>query len=117
VDITNFTRKDIGNLGEKVAAEYLRRNSFVIVDKNVRRKTGEIDIIAKKASILYFVEVKSLMCNEFPNARSKDHYDPAFNLHKDKIRKVTRTAEWYVTNNDWEGGVASGRSTRVDPRP
>jgi Holliday junction resolvase-like predicted endonuclease len=104
VDISNFTRKDIGNLGEKVAAEYLLRRDFSLVDRNVSRKTGEIDVIMRKQETLYFIEVKTVLCNEFPNANStRDEYDPAMNLHPLKIRKVARTAEWYVANIDWEG--------------
>lgn len=102
MNITNYTRKDIGTLGEKVAAEYLRRQGMKIVDKNVARKTGEIDVIARKKDVLHFVEVKSILCDAFP-ADSADRYDPANNLHEAKIRRVARTSEWYVANADWEG--------------
>ena len=104
MDITNFTRKDIGALGERVAAEYLRRRGFDLVDKNVTRKTGEIDLIMIKEEVLHFVEVKSVVCREFP-VKGSDHeeYDPSTNLHVYKIRKVVRTSEWYMANNNWEG--------------
>ncbi|MBA3789461.1 YraN family protein [Patescibacteria group bacterium] len=98
------TRKDIGMLGERVATEYLRRKGFTIVDRNVARKTGEIDIIAKRNEVLHFVEVKTILCKEFPLFKGlRDEYDPAANLHALKIRKVARTSEWYMANNDWEG--------------
>jgi len=104
MNITTLTPKEVGALGEKVAAEYLRRLGMKIVAKNVARKTGELDIIAKKDDGLYFVEVKSIMCDEFPSEDSRtDHYEPSANLHEAKIRKVARTAEWYVANTDWEG--------------
>jgi putative endonuclease len=104
VDITNYTRKDIGNLGERVACEYLRRQGFGIIDRNVARKTGEIDIIASKEEALHFIEVKTAVCFEFPKDKSaKDEYDPSVNLHPLKIRKVARTAEWYVVEQEWEG--------------
>ncbi len=104
MDITDYTRKDIGNLGEKVAIEYLRKYGFTLIDRNVARKTGEIDIIVQKDDTLHFVEVKTLVCNEFPGARlSKDDYDPSANLHSLKIAKVARTSEWYMANNDWKG--------------
>ena len=75
-----------------------------IVAKNVAKKTGELDIIAKKDETLYFVEVKSIVCDELPVEDSRrDEYDPSANLHEAKIRKVARTAEWYVANTDWEG--------------
>jgi putative endonuclease len=104
MDISTYTRKDIGNLGERVAAEYLRRQGFELIDRNVARKTGEIDIIVRKEDTLHFVEVKTIVCMEFPHEKeTKDTYDPSVNLHPLKIRKVARTAEWYVVNADWEG--------------
>ncbi len=104
MDINKFTKKDIGDLGEKVTIEYLRRQGFEFIDRNVSRKTGEIDVIALKDDTLHFVEVKTVVKNLFPDPRSvRDEYDPSFNLHQLKIRKVARTSEWYVANKGWEG--------------
>lgn len=104
MNLARKSRKDIGALGEKVAAEYLKRHGFSIIDRNVSRKTGELDVIAKKGGTLHFVEVKSLLRREFPDQHSStDDYDPADNLHPQKIRRVARTAEWYVANIEWEG--------------
>jgi putative endonuclease len=87
-----------------VAAEYLRRHGFSIRDRNVARKTGELDIIAEKENTLHFVEVKTVLAEEFPNAESpRDGYDPSLNLHEAKVRKVARTGEWYVLEKGWEG--------------
>jgi putative endonuclease len=103
VKLANYSRKDIGALGETVAAEYLKRHGMRIMARNVARKTGEIDVIARKGSTLHFVEVKSIVCTEFPSDSSHDVYDPSVNLHEAKIRKVARTSEWYVANIGWEG--------------
>ena len=104
MNISHFTRKDIGVLGERVAAEYLRRRGFELVDMNVVRKTGEIDLIMSKDEVLHFIEVKSVVCMEFPVKGSiQQEYDPATNLHVYKIRKVVRTSEWYMANNNFEG--------------
>jgi putative endonuclease len=104
MELSEMTRKDIGNLGEKVAAEYLRRHGFAIRDRNVAKKTGEIDIIAQKANTLHFVEVKALVCNEFPQRDSLEtSYNPSENLHLYKIKKVARTSEWYMADINWEG--------------
>ena len=104
MDISSKTRKEVGNLGENVAAEYLKRHGFKIRDRNIARKTGELDIIAEKENTLYFVEVKTNLVDEFPSdGNIRDEYDPSLNLHEMKIRKVARTAEWYVLEKDWEG--------------
>lgn len=104
MELAHHTTKDIGNLGEKVAAEYLKRQGMKIVAKNVARKTGEIDVVARKGDTLHFVEVKTIVCVQFPsNEGNQDQYDPTVNLHEAKIRRVARTSEWYVANIDWEG--------------
>jgi len=104
VNLESFSTKDIGNLGEKVAADYLKKHGFRIIDRNVARKTGELDIIARKGDTLHFIEVKALKRREFPDLeRTNDDYDPSDNLHPYKIQKVARTAEWYVAEKDWEG--------------
>ncbi|MCR4333404.1 MAG: YraN family protein [Patescibacteria group bacterium] len=104
MDISSKTRKEVGALGEKVAAEYLRRHGFSIRDRNIARKTGELDIIAEHEDTLHFVEVKTILVDEFPQEKSvADDYDPSLNLHEAKIRKVARTGEWYVLEKNWEG--------------
>ena len=103
-DISAFSTKAIGNLGEEAAVSYLRKQGFSIVERNVVRKTGEIDIIAKKKDVLHFVEVKARLCREFPRDDSGDtSFDPSANLHNVKIGKVVRTGEWYVAEKGWEG--------------
>lgn len=105
MDISSKTTKEVGNLGEDVAAEYLKRHGFRVCDRNFARKTGEIDIIAEKSDTLHFIEVKTNMVEAFPNdSDTSDTYDPSLNLHEAKIRKVARTGEWYVLEKDWEGG-------------
>jgi len=104
VDLAGKSRKEVGALGEKVAAEYLRRRGFAIAGRNVAKKTGELDLIAREGETLHFVEVKTLLAEEFPREHEdKDEYDPSINLHEAKIRRVARTAEWYVAETDWEG--------------
>lgn len=92
-------------MGENIAAEYLRRHGFTVRDRNVARKTGELDLVASKEGTLHMVEVKTIVVDEFPKTgRSKDAYDdPSLNLHEAKVRKVARTGEWYVLEKDWEG--------------
>lgn len=49
---------ELGNRAETAAAEYLTRHGYVILERNWRTRWCEIDIIAKKSGVLYFVEVK-----------------------------------------------------------
>lgn len=99
-----MSRKEIGAYGERIAAHYLGKRGFTLIDQNVARKTGEIDVIMRTGDTLCFVEVKTILCREFPDPNAaQDEYDPSVNLHEYKIRKVARTAEWYVMNVGWEG--------------
>ena len=94
----------MGNIGESVACEYLKRHGFTVRDRNIARKTGELDVIAEEGDTLHFVEVKTNLVNEFPSdTGTGDEYDPSLNLHEAKIRKVARTGEWYVLEKHWEG--------------
>ena len=104
MDVISKTHKEIGALGETVAVEYLTRHGFSIVDRNVSRKTGEIDIIARNGEVLHFIEVKTILTNEFLSEEdTRDRYDPSLNLHETKIRKVARTGEWYSLEKEWAG--------------
>ena len=53
------TRRTIGVKGEDEAARFLARCGYAILDKNVRTRAGEIDLVAKEGKNLVFVEVKT----------------------------------------------------------
>ena len=53
------SKKKKGNLGEDLGVEYLKNLNFSILDRNWRYHHWEIDIIAKKDSILVFFEIKT----------------------------------------------------------
>lgn len=55
----HYSNKEIGNLGEMIAANYLKENKYIILDKNFRCKFGEIDIIAQDGEYISFIEVKT----------------------------------------------------------
>ena len=50
---------EIGLLGEKKAAFYLRMRGMRILEKRYRTPHGEIDLIAREKDTLVFVEVKT----------------------------------------------------------
>jgi putative endonuclease len=104
MDLTQATRKEIGALGERLASDYLETRGLSLVAQNVARKTGELDLIMRREDTLHFVEVKTITCIELPDDGNRDdEYDPSVNLHEAKVRKVARTAEWFVAERDWEG--------------
>ncbi len=54
-------KKELGNLGEKMAEKFLQKNQYRILEHNYRGRHGEIDIIVwdKKTQEIVFVEVKT----------------------------------------------------------
>lgn len=50
---------DTGKKGESLAAAYLQQQGYSILHRNWRHSHYEIDIIAVKADILHFIEVKT----------------------------------------------------------
>jgi len=52
-------RRQLGRLGEDLAARHLERLGYAIVARNHRTRHGELDIVAADAATLVFVEVKT----------------------------------------------------------
>ena len=78
----------IGNEGEDKACAYLIDNSYRIIERNFRTRSGEIDIIAHKDDVLVFVEVKTLPSG---NAEILAH-----ELDLRKQRKIVKTANFFL---------------------
>jgi len=49
----------LGKRGEDLACSYLHDHGYIIVERNWRCVTGEIDIVAREGSTLVVVEVKT----------------------------------------------------------
>lgn len=58
-------RRQTGILGEKLAAELLADKGYRIVETNFRCPEGEIDIVARDADYLVFVEVRAKRSRRF----------------------------------------------------
>ena len=54
-----------GHLGEDVAAEYLERQGYLILDRNWYFNHKELDIVAQKDEQLIIVEVKTRKSNTY----------------------------------------------------
>jgi len=55
----------IGRWGENAAAEYLQEHGYEIVERNARTPYGEIDLVARREGIVFFVEVKTRTSRRF----------------------------------------------------
>lgn len=84
--------------GENVAARYLVKNGFCIVEKNYRYKHCEIDIIVKKDNCIHFVEVKYRKNNNFG-------YPESF-VSNDQKARIKLAAEDYIYKTKWSEKIA-----------
>lgn len=82
-----MTNKELGTLGEEIAANHLVRSGYRLLHRNWRMKGGcEIDIVAFKDNALHFVEVKT---------RTTSFIDPVQAVNTEKVRHVGRAALQY----------------------
>jgi len=58
-------RKELGDTGEKLARDFLKKKGYKIRETNFRCREGEIDIIAQKKDCLVFIEVRTKTSTDF----------------------------------------------------
>lgn len=83
-----MNNKITGDLGEKLACEYLIKNNYTILETNFTTKIGEIDIIAKEDDIVVFVEVKTRKGSKYGRPHEAVNYK--------KMQKIIKVAENYI---------------------
>lgn len=89
----NRSNKDEGDLGEKLAVDYLEKQGFQILERNFHIRGGEVDIIAIDPSdtsgqaTLAFIEVKT--------RRSWEFGTPLEAITPWKLRALIKTAQFY----------------------
>lgn len=78
------TTAETGRAGERAAVEYLRGAGYEICALNWRSGRYELDIVARKAGIVHFVEVKT--------RRAGSLTPPEAAVTPQKFRALTRAA-------------------------
>jgi len=81
-------RQDLGQLGEKLACDFLKKKGYEILGQNYRTRCGEIDIVAREGDTLVFVEVKTRTNRMFGL--------PEEAIDARKQHKLAMTAEHYL---------------------
>lgn len=83
------SRINLGKYGEDLACHYLQGQGYEILARNFRcHRFGEIDIIARKRSVISFIEVKTRSSTRFGR--------PIEAVTVMKQRKIHRCAEYYL---------------------
>ena len=94
-------KRKFGDVGEKIAEKYLAEKQYTIIDRNYSKRYGEIDIVAKKDSLLVFIEVKTR------NMKHAQNFLPEQSVNKLKIRKLKKICQVYLLekrynpNQEW----------------
>ena len=80
-----------GSWGEALAAEYMRKKRYRILDRGYRSRFGEIDLIVANKQFLVFVEVKLRKTDQFAPARECVDFR--------KQNRLRTTAEIYLSEH------------------
>lgn len=86
-------RDSLGNRGEIVAARFLERLEYRIIERQLRSKFGELDLVAIHDDVVVFVEVKTR--STLAAGHPTEAITPA------KQRKITRSALAYLKQRRW----------------
>lgn len=80
--------KKLGDYGEQIAIDFLRKKGYSINHTNYRTRFGEIDIIANKDNTYVFIEVKT---------RTNSSYGrPVEAISSIKIKHILKTIQFYI---------------------
>ena len=82
------SRATCGAKAEAAAGKHLVANGLSILDRNVRCRLGEIDIVARDGACVVFVEVRMRASQRFGGALAS--------VDSHKQRRLVATARWYL---------------------
>ncbi len=85
----------VGEKGEQLAENYLKKKGYSVLERNYKNKYGEIDLIAQKSNELVFIEVRSKTENDFGM--------PEETVKGKKKKKLKQNALAYTTFNNYDG--------------
>ena len=77
-------RQQSGRRAEDLAAEFLRARGCEILERNYRRRLGELDLIAREGGVLVIAEVRTRASGEWGGA--------AASVDRRKQQRITRAA-------------------------
>ena len=89
----------VGPLGEELVVRFLMKRGFKILDRNFRRKWGELDVVAEQNGNIHFIEVKAFQHNDALYGVSTETHDslrPEDNVHPQKLKRLGRAVQTYL---------------------
>lgn len=125
-------RGALGKIGEDLVEMFLVKRGYTILDRNFRRRWGELDVVARKKGKVHFIEVKSLtgivpkqphdVTHETSRERAhayirsgirKDRFRPEDNMTRQKVLRLGRIIQTYLnvkyvsSETPWQFDVAA----------
>jgi len=98
--------KRLGNFGEKIAVDFLKRKGYQILDRNFSLTSGpvkgEIDIVARKDGIITFVEAKTLVGGDGPAA---GFFMPEGKVDWRKQMKLSKLGQIWLDKNRFSANL------------
>ncbi|MBY0110227.1 MAG: YraN family protein [Candidatus Babeliaceae bacterium] len=95
-----------GYYAEQMVVDYLTQQGYGICARNYTIRAGEIDIIACKAEVVAFIEVKM---------RSKRYFNLSLVVDRAKQKKIIATALHYAAKNNYTQHVLRFDVALVEP--
>jgi len=86
--------RKFGDFGENLAANFLQKKGFFLLEKNFLTRGGEIDLIFEKDKKIIFVEVKTRKNENFGH--------PLENISPAKIEKMKIAAFAFLEKNNFQ---------------
>jgi len=81
----------VGAYGERVAVAHLVAQGMVLLDRNWRGQSGEVDAILRDGDTIVFCEVKTRRGNRFG--------EPAEAVHQRKVRRLRQVAAQWLAQS------------------
>lgn len=99
----------VGREGEEAAAAYLADHGYRILERNLRFRSGEIDLVAEESGYLVFVEVKTRTGSGFGTAAEA--------VTAEKRRRLVRLAGLYLARRGGSPPPCRFDVVTVEPGP
>lgn len=90
-----MNRRDRGRDGEEAAWEHLRRAGYALLERNLRSRLGEIDLVVERDETIVFVEVRSRRGARFGT--------PFESVDARKQRRIATVAAQYLARRKLDG--------------
>lgn len=91
-----LSRKELGDIGEKIAQKYLKDKGYEIIELNYRKKQGEIDLVGKtpdKSLVFFEIKTRTLLSGKYGLPEESVNYF--------KQKKLRKTAEFFLYEKNY----------------